>query len=200
LGLATSPPSAPLLNDLGLVYAGRKQNNQAIAYFQRAMRLRPNYPDAHLNLGLVYDAMGKTSEAELQLRAAVALEPLSVQARNELGNFYLHAGRLQEALMQFQASVASIPNTEAMDSLGDISMRRGERYAAEQDYRQAIGLDDFDWHAHFGLAAILEAQGRAAQAAEQYRAGLNVNPRHQEAQAALQRLTANSPHAKSPDH
>ncbi len=196
--LEVSPDSAPLLNNLGLVYAGKKQYDEAIAYFQRSMRLRPNYTDAHLNLGRIYETMGKTLEAELQLRAAVALAPLSVQTRNELGSLYLTAGRLPEAETQFQASAASIPNPGAFDSLGDIAMRQGRRDAAEQDYRQAIGLDGFDPRGHFGLAAILEAKGRGAEAADQYRAGLSVDPRNQEAQAALQRLTSNSPHAKTP--
>jgi Tfp pilus assembly protein PilF len=196
--LEVSPHSAALLNNLGLVYASRKQNDDAIAYFRRSMRLRPNYTDAHLNLGRVYEAMGKTTEAELQLQAAVALAPLSVQTRNELGNFCLCAGRLRDAEAQFKASAASIPNPGAFDSLGDIALRQGRRDAAEQDYRQAIGLDEFDSRGHFGLAAILEAKGRTAEAADQYRAGLSVDPRNQEAQAALQRLTPNPPHAQTP--
>jgi Tfp pilus assembly protein PilF len=197
--LAVSPDSAPLLNDLGLVSLGKKQYDEALGYFQRSMRLRPNYTDAHLNLGRVYETLGKRSEAELQLRAAVALAPLSIQTRNELGNFYLAAGRLGEAAAQFQASVASIANPGAFDSLGEIALRQGQRDAAEHDYRQAVGLDEFDYRGHFGLAAILAAEGHAAEAADQYRAGLSVDPRNQEAQAALQRLTANSPHAKPPN-
>ena len=128
----------------------------------------------------------------------MALAPLSVQTRNELGNFYFAAGRLGDAEAQFQASVASIANPGAFDSLGEIAMRQGRRDAAEQAYRRAIGLDEFDFRGHFGLAAILAAEGREAEAADQYRAGLSVDPRNQEAQAALQRLTANSPHANTP--
>ncbi len=198
LALEVSPNSALLLGNLGLVYAEKKQYEQAIAYFQRSMRLRPNYTDAHLNLGRIYEAMGKTREAELQLRAAVALAPLSLSTRNELGLFYLTAGRLPEAEAQFQASAASIPNPSAFDSLGDIARRQGRRDDAEQAYRQSIALDEFDFHGHFGLAAILEARGRAAEAADQYRAGLNADPRNPEALAALQRLTSNSPHAHAP--
>jgi len=196
MALALSPDSAQLLNNLGLVYASRKQNDEAIAYFQRSMRERPNYTDAHLNLGRVYEATGRNAEAELQLQAAVALAPLSVETRNELGNFYLTAGRLPEASAQFQASVANIPNAKALDSLGDIAVREGQKEIAEQDYRRAIGLEAFDPRAHFGLAAIFEAKGRAAEAAEQYRTGLSVDPRNQAAHAALDRLTPNSSHAK----
>jgi tetratricopeptide (TPR) repeat protein len=197
--LATAPENALLLNDLGLVYAGRKQNDEAIAHFQRSMRLRPNLTDAHLNLGHVYEAMGKSAEAELQLQAAVALAPLSIATRNELGNFYFANSRLREAEAQFQASAASIPNPGAYDSLGDIALRQGRRDSAEQDYRQAISLDKFDARGYFGLAAILEAKGRAAEAVEQYRVGLSIDPLNPEAQAALHRLTASSPHARTPN-
>jgi len=197
--LTVSPQSAQLLNDLGLVYADKKQYDEAITYFQRSMRLRPNYADAHLNLGRLYETLGKSSEAELQLQSAVALAPLSVQARNELGNFYLTAGRPREAEAQYQASVASIANPGAFDSLGEIAMRQGRRDAAEQAYRHAVSMDGFDFRGHFGLAAILDAEGRAAEAADQYRAGLRVDPLNQEAQGALRRLTANLPHGKTPN-
>jgi len=199
LALEASPNSALLLSNLGLVYAGRKQYDEAITYFQRSMRLRPNYTDAHLNLGRADEAIGKPAEAELQLQAAVALAPLSVQTRNELGSFYFTAGRLPEAQAQFQASAASIPNPAAFDFLGDIAKRQGRREAAEQAYRQAIGLDEFDFRGHFGLAAILEGKGRAAEAADQYRAGLSADPHNPEALAALQRLTSNSPHVNAPN-
>jgi protein O-mannosyl-transferase len=195
--LAVAPDSAPLLNNLGLVSVGKQRDEEAIAYFQRAMRLRPNYTDAHLNLGRLYEELGKTSDAELQLQAAVALAPLSVGTRNELGKFYFNAGRLPEAEVQFQASAASIATAAAYDWLGDIAGRQGRTEAAEQAYRRAVTLDEFDSRAHFGLAGVLAASGRVAEAAGQYRAGLNADPRNQEALAALERLTK-SPDAKTP--
>ncbi|MGA2982392.1 MAG: tetratricopeptide repeat protein [Terriglobia bacterium] len=197
--LVVSPDSAQLLNDLGLVYVDKKQYDEAITYFQRSMRLRPNYTDAHLNLGRLFETLGKNPEAELQLQAAAALAPLDVQTRNELGNFYLTAGRLREAETQYRASLASIANPGALDSLGEIATRQGRHDAAEQAYRQAVNLDEFDFRGHFGLAAILAAEGRGAEAADQYRAGLSVDPLNQEAQAALRRLTSNLPHGKTPN-
>ena len=197
--LAVMPDNALLLSNLGLACARKKQNDEAIAYFQRAMRLRPNYTDAHLNLGRLYAELGRKSDAELQLKTAVALAPLSVQARNEMGKFYFDAGRWQEAEAQFQASVVSIPNSAAFDSLGDIALKQGRRDAAEQAYRQALALDDVDYRAHFGLAAILEAQGHIGAAVDHYRAGLSLYPHNPEAQAALQRLTSNSRHDQTPN-
>lgn len=194
LALKVSPDSAQLLNNLGLVCAERKQNDEAIAYFERSIRLRPNYTDAHLNLGRLYEAEGRGAEAEVQLQAAVALAPLNIAARNELGTLYFNSGRLQEAEDQFKASMASIPNASAVDSLGDIALRDGQRDAAEKAYRQAAGLDAVDERAHFGLAGILEAQGRQSEAATEYRAVLSVDPLNRDAQAGLKRISSNLPH------
>ncbi len=194
LALKVSPDSAQLLTNLGLVCAGRKQNDEAIAYFERSMRLRPNYTDAHLNLGRVLEATGRTAEAETQLAAAVALAPLNVGARNELGSFYYNSGRLPEAEDQFKASMASIPNAGAVDFLGDIALREGQREVAEKKYREAVALDEVDERAHFGLANLLEARGNYPAAAAEYRAVLSVDPLNRDAQAALKRTAANSTH------
>jgi Tfp pilus assembly protein PilF len=192
--LKSSPNSAFLLNNLGLVSMRKKEYGEAKDYFERSMQLRPNYTDAHLNLGRLCEEMGKAPEAEIQLKAAVALAPLSVQARNELGTLYLTSGRWGEAEAQFQESLASIANPTAYDAIGDIKARLGRRDLAEQAYRQAIVMDDFDSHAHFGLAGILEATGRQAEAVKHYQAGLRVDPLNPDAQAALKRLTSNSLH------
>jgi len=115
-----------------------------------------------------------------------------------LGNLYFNDGRLQQAELQFQASVASIPNAGAVDSLADIALGQGRADVAERDYRQGIALDEFDPRGHFGLATILEAQGHESEALTEYRAGLNVDPLNQEAQAALKRLTGKLHDAKAP--
>jgi Tfp pilus assembly protein PilF len=197
--LKSSPNSALLLNNLGLVSMRKKQYAEAKDNFERAMRLRPNYTDAHLNLGRLDEETGDISEAETQLKAAVALAPLSVQARNELGNLYLACGRWQEAEAQFQASLASIASPAAYDAIGDINARLARPDRSEQAYRQALALDDFDSHAHFRLAGILESTGHPEEALKHYQAGLNVDPLNTPAQAALKRLTANSSHA-NPSH
>ena len=108
LALAFAPDNAQLMNNLGLAAAGRKDYPEAIGYFERSMRLRPNYTDAHLNLGRLYEQTGQWAEAESQLQTAVAVAPLSIETRNELGKFYYQTGRFTDAAAQFAASFASI--------------------------------------------------------------------------------------------
>jgi tetratricopeptide (TPR) repeat protein len=186
--LKFAPENAMVLNNLGLVLAQRRQYEEAVSYFQRSMRLRPNYTDAHLNLGRVYDEMGMYSPAELQLRAAVALAPLSTQARNRLGEFYLDRGRLAEAEDEFRRSVTTQDNVPAYNSLGDIYARWHRADQAEQAYRAVVSRDDYDSHAHFGLAALYEAVGRTEEAAREYQAGLRTDPANPAALLALKKL------------
>ena len=88
--------------------------------------------------------------------------------------------------------MASIPNAGAADALGDIALGQGRRDAAERDYRQAIALDEFDPHGHFGLAGILDAEGKIPEATAEYHAVLGVDPRNPEANEALKRMSSKS--------
>jgi protein O-mannosyl-transferase len=186
--LPFNPQNAIVLNNLGLICAQEKRYNDAIEYFLRAIRLKPNYTDPHLNLGSAYMEIGRTEAAELQLRAAVALSPLNTRAHNELGKLYLGAGRLSEAEEQFRRSVESEPNVVAYDSLGDIYARRGQSDKSEEAFGRAVALESFDSHGHFGLAALYAASGRNSLAARQYEEGLKTDPANREALGALRQL------------
>jgi tetratricopeptide (TPR) repeat protein len=186
--LRRAPDHWLILNNLGLAAARKKRYDEAIKDFQRSIRLRPNYADSHINLGRTYAETGAVEKAEMQLRAAVALAPLYVQARNELGKFYFDAGKFLEAEQQFRSSVSSGGTTLAWDSLGEIYSRWNRSQDAEHAFRQAVALDPFDSRAHFGLAVVLEAQGRTSEALHEYEAGLQTDTRNPVALESVERL------------
>ena len=186
--LRRAPNHWLVLNNLGLAAARKKRCDEAIEDFQRSIRLRPNYADSHMNLGRIYAETGAGEKAEAQLRAAVALAPLYVQARNELAKFYFDTGRFTEAEPQFRSSVSSGGTTQAWNSLGEIYSRWNRWQDAEHAFRQAVALDPFDSRAHFGLGAVLEAQGRTNEALNEYEAGLQTDPRNPVALESVERL------------
>jgi tetratricopeptide (TPR) repeat protein len=195
--LGQAPDNTLVLTNLGLVYERQKEYEQAAAYFERAIHLRPRSAEAHLSLGRVYTELGRDADAEPQFRAAVALAPLSYAARNGLGAFYLKEGRSAEAEKEFRNSVGAFPNGAAYDRLGDIYAGWGRVTQAQEAFQRAVALNEFDSHAHFGLARLAEAAGRRRDALREYQAGLATDPRNPEALAALERLKANS-HAHAP--
>ncbi|HMD84967.1 MAG TPA: tetratricopeptide repeat protein [Terriglobia bacterium] len=188
--LQDAPHEPIILNNLGLASTHRKQYSRAVELFQRAMRLRPDYTDAYLNLGVAYSEMGLLDQAESQLHDALALSPLSFDAHNRLGELHLKQERFDEAKKQFEDSVRSLPNGRGYDDLGDVCLRQGGRERAESAFRQAIVLNAFDSHAHFGLAAIEAAGGRNAEAIRDYEVGLENDPNNREARAAVAKLRA----------
>jgi tetratricopeptide (TPR) repeat protein len=186
--LRRAPDHWLILNNLGLVAARKKLYDEAIEDFERSIRFRPNYADSHINLGRTYSVTGASDKAEAQLKAAVALAPLYVQARNALAEFYFDAGRFSEAETQYRASVASGGTVQAWNSLGEIYSRWHRWQDAERAFRQALALDPFESRAHFGLGAVLEAEGRNIEALQEYTAGLQTDPRNTTALEAVERL------------
>jgi tetratricopeptide (TPR) repeat protein len=118
----------------------------------------------------------------------VALSPLTTRPRNKLGQLLAEQGRLDEAEEQFRASIRIEPNVFAYDFLGMLDIRRHAMEAAERDFRAALGLDESDSNAHFGLGYIDKAAGRKAEALSQYEAGLVGDPSNAQALAAVRSL------------
>lgn len=64
-----------IYNNLGIIYAKRKEFNRAIKKFEKALQLNPNSADAYYNLSLVYREKGKKEKAEFFLEKAQELNP-----------------------------------------------------------------------------------------------------------------------------
>jgi protein O-mannosyl-transferase len=201
LKISPHDPLLPIiLSNLGLVYANRKDYGKAGHFFSQAILLNPNYTDAHLHLGELYLNEKDLGDAELQLQAAVALSPLLPSARNVLGRLYFMEGKLDAAEIQFRTSVKIAPSEEGYDGLADALVKKGDLRGAEFAFCGALALNDYDSHAHFGMARIARSRGRNALALHEYQRGLETDPHNQEALQAVGQLKGLSKgdHAEAP--
>ena len=117
-------PYAPTLNNLGLLRERQKRYDEAISFFDQAIRLRPKFMEPYKNLADTYAEMDRQDDADREYRMAVALAPLSTDARNAYGHFLLDQERMPEAQEQFARSAEADPNSEAQENLGDIFLNR----------------------------------------------------------------------------
>ncbi|HEY8995728.1 MAG TPA: tetratricopeptide repeat protein [Lacunisphaera sp.] len=103
-------------NNLGfLQLADRTRTAEAIANFETALRLRPDYPEARGNLGLALTQAGRPTEAIPHLRESLRLKPGQYQMYNNLGIALATSGRPAEALLAFRQAAAlnpTLPNIE----------------------------------------------------------------------------------------
>jgi type II protein arginine methyltransferase len=77
-----------MYNNLGSVLIALTQNEDAIAAFEKAIAMRPDYPDALNNLGVVYRNTKRIEKAIECLKRAVALNPNLTHAQANLRAAY----------------------------------------------------------------------------------------------------------------
>ncbi len=111
------------LNRRGLAYYRKGDYDRAIADFDEAIRLSPNFRDAYNSRAWVLFKAGKLEEARLDADKAVAFErsPDNLDTR---GHILLALGDTQDALNDFNAALREKPNS--ISSLWG----RGEAYEA----------------------------------------------------------------------
>lgn len=97
--VAKLPANERAHNNLGSALSKvRGHLNQAVTQFEEAVRLKPDYAEAHYNLGNALNSLGRTPEAVAQFNEAVRLRPDYVVAHYNLRNALNSMGRTPEAI------------------------------------------------------------------------------------------------------
>jgi tetratricopeptide (TPR) repeat protein len=96
-------------NNLGIIFLGRGQVDEAISRFQTAVDLRPENAAAHDNLAKAFLQKGQVPDAMLHYRKLLEIQPDNVEARNILGTVLIQQGRVREAIEQWQETLAMQP-------------------------------------------------------------------------------------------
>lgn len=101
---------AEAYNNQGYDLASQGRFIEAVAAFERAVALYPDYETAYNNLGIVYAQLGNFSAAVSAFEQAVALNSGNVEYYNNLGSALGSLGRIAEATNIFREAIARYPN------------------------------------------------------------------------------------------
>jgi tetratricopeptide (TPR) repeat protein len=114
---------------------------EAEAAFRRAIRLKPDFPEAHVNLGLTLGAQGRPREAEAAFRMALKLNPDFPYAHRGMGLALSAQGRHREAEAALRRAIRLKHGyPQAYHNLGEALSSQGWHKEAEEAFRQAIRL------------------------------------------------------------
>lgn len=162
---------------LGHALTAEARHEEAIAQFQRALALRPDYPEALNYLGAALARRGEPEAAVPMFRRAVELSPALPHARTNLATALAQSGRIGEAIVEYREVVRLTPDDlQARINLGRALMSIGH---------EDEGAD----HLLHASMALLNA-GRVNGALEQLEVVLRVNPNHPKARPLLEELAA----------
>jgi tetratricopeptide (TPR) repeat protein len=90
---------------LGIDHQKRKEHKQAIEAYRKALRMDPNYVEAHYNLGYGYSKLGLHREAIEAYKQAIRIQPDAANTHYNLGISYSKLGLHKEAIEAYTLAI-----------------------------------------------------------------------------------------------
>ncbi|XP_053670732.1 protein O-mannosyl-transferase TMTC4 [Anopheles nili] len=176
--------------NLGIVQAARKDHLAALASYQRALELKPNYANCLYNLGNLYIDKQNSSMALRYWREAIQQNPRHSKAWANILALYDNRGRTEDIIRTSALALTFLPNdTAILFTRANAFGKLGQYETAESLYRQIITArpDHAVYRANLGVLYHRWGQ-KKAQAIEQYRAALRLDPNLRSAKTNLLKL------------
>jgi len=171
LGLRFSLPNIAILyNNRGLEHYLAGRYASALFDYNRAIKLNPDYIEAHYNLGIYYEDLQDFARARTEYQ--IAVQGGLDAASNNLARLYILDGKYSMAIPLLLTALDKVQDNEVrydlLKNLGWVRLEQ-KRYAeAETNLQTAINLSDAKAPAHCLLALALEGQKRSDEALREW--------------------------------
>jgi tetratricopeptide (TPR) repeat protein len=154
--VARNPNTWVAHNNLGYALKQAGKIEEAIAHYQQALRIEPDYAEAHYNLGNALKRLGRIPEAIAHYEQALRIKPDYAEAHNNLGNALKLAGKIEEAIAHYEQALRIEPDfAEAHCNLGNALEQTGRVREGIGHYEQALRLKPDYAEAENNLAWLL---------------------------------------------
>ena len=133
----------------------QSRTSEAIAEYREALRIDPDYAEAHNNLGSVLLQTGRATEAIHEYEQALRIDPAYAKAHNNLGNALLQTGRAPEAIDHYKEALRIAPTSAgAHNNLAAALTQTGQLSEAIQQLYAALRINPIDIDARNNLKKL----------------------------------------------
>ncbi|MEK7449595.1 MAG: tetratricopeptide repeat-containing serine protease family protein [Planctomycetota bacterium] len=148
----------------------RNENHkEAIKFYKEAIRIKPDFAQAHDNLGIIYGKSGDYQKAIESFKQAIRIKPDLAQAHYNLGLAYRESGNYPKAIESFKQAIRIEPDfTDAHYNLGIVSGMSGDYPKAIESLKQVIRITPDLTEAHYWLGRAYLQAGNRDRALEEY--------------------------------
>ena len=166
-----------VFSNYGFILLGLGKFKEAELLLRKAIELKPDYAEAHLNLGNILQSLVKFKEAAISTHKAIELKPDFVIAYLNLGNILKNLGQLEKAELCLRKAIELKPDfVDAHLNLGTILQGLSDYKDAELCIRKAIELKPDYAEAHLNLGNILKHLGQLEDAKLSYHKAIELKP------------------------
>src|ERR1051325_4441244 len=126
------PAEEAYAEGMRLLQAG--QTREALAAFDKAVRLKPTYAEAYRRRGIVYHSLSQYDRAIKDYDEAVRLNPNSSEAYYDRANAYSDSGQSERALKDYDTALRLNPRSAQVyynRSLAHLTLDQGGEAAAD---------------------------------------------------------------------
>jgi len=144
------------------------QDEKAVTAFQEAIKIDPEFAEAHFRLGLAYDAVGKENEAEESYKKAVEKykkyltdNSKDAEAHYNLGQTYAGLHLYSEAIREYrQATNLKDDDADMFYDLGTAHMKLAQYDEAAAAFSKSLEIDSENYRAEDALEEAREGVQR----------------------------------------
>jgi len=184
--LHTDPNQPVALHLLGVIAHQVGKNDIAVDFITKALDVKPDYAEAHVNLGNSLKELGRLEDSAASYNKALEITPGIAAAHYNLGVVYKELGRLDESVASYRRTIAIAPDyAEAHNNLGNALHDLGQSEDAVIGYRDALAARSDYAEAHCNLGNVLRHLGKADEAAASCQEALANQPEYAEAHSNL---------------
>ena len=159
--------------NLGISLMSQSRFGDAVKAFGAAVRLDPNYADAHFHLGNLFQILRQPNESAAAYRQAIAIQPDFAEAHANLGLLMSEVGQLELAIASFCNAIQHKPDhAEAHCNLGLALQAMGRPSQATASFSVALAFRPAFPEAWSNLGNAFKDQGLLDKAFAAYRMAL----------------------------
>jgi len=180
--LDIEPQNFDALNIIGVIHGIESNHIEAINFFKKAQKIRPDNNHINFNLAKAFSEVGNDLEAIKYYEIAIRLDKNHLKSRLNFANSLYQLERYEEALLNYDQALKLKPDyAEAYYNKGNI-FRNFKRYdEALYNYDQALKLKPDYFEVYNNKALTLNYLKRYDEALSHYDRALKLKPDFAEA-------------------
>ena len=132
--------AAQSLYSQGVALLSRDDFARAVGFFEKAVEMDPNYPEAWYQLGFTYGVLGRHADALKASKLAAKMRPDWAQAYVNIGASSFALGQYKDAVDAYRQALRIEDSADTQYALGLTLNKLGRTDEEILSYRRAVGL------------------------------------------------------------